>query len=269
MSMSKKEKAEYMREYRSKKKVGEPPAVATHQPPVQPSSPSLSPGQSPMAGASKASVEAFLAASASKPNPNPVTTQTPIKPSSPKGVTMGIAAMPIPPDIFKFGDATLRKVFKKEIAEDVAEGGIAPDPIDSDQAAALAEGCNEMLEYYKVKFNPAYGFGLMVFFWILPYLLMIPRKLDKDKKKDDKDDRAGFGLRKHEPAPATAGGTSPTGGTTPVPAPEPKPTTAADLLGAHDHRGTAGDGKNNPGGSNVSDTLVDKRGSVLIPEHPV
>ena len=287
MTKVKAEKAEYMREYRARKRAeslpqAKPntPETATRTAPgtaaAAPSNPALTPGQSPMSGAPKASVEAFLAATAPRVNPNPITTKGPA-PSAPGGV--GMAAVPIPPALFRFADATLRKVFKKEIAEDIANGELPPDPIDAEQAQALSEGCEEMLAYYKVKSNPAYGFGLMILFWLLPYLLMIPRKLESGKKKKESDanERAGIGLRKHEqPAPSPAPVPAPV--PTPVPAAGPGtttggipgPFTAAELvanrdgLGTLNNGGTPGHGKVNPGNPNVSDTLGEKRGSVLF-----
>jgi len=149
-------------------------------------------------------LDAFLGGSATKPNPNPVAQPNPAAgPTTATGArtpVTNMAAMPIPPALFKFADASMRKVFKKEIAEDVANGEPAPDPLDTEQAQALAQGCEEMLTFYKIKGSPAYAFGIMIFFWILPYLLMIPKKLENSKKEQETKEVKEDGRKPAAPA---------------------------------------------------------------------
>jgi len=228
-------------------------------------------------------LEAFLGSSATKPNPNPVAQPNPAAPTTVSGArtpVTNMASMPIPPALFKFADASMRKIFKREIEEDVKSGGMAPDPLDNEQAAALAQACEEMLSFYKVKGSPGYGFGIMIFFWILPYLLMIPKKLENSKKdKEDKGDgrkaaaESPSWLRKREPEPEPKSphnivvteqpatqlpGPSAAGGRVVA------VTTAEQLIRTHDGSGETRKWEVLPLGSDAPDSLAAKRGHALL-----
>jgi len=210
-------------------------------------------------------LDQFVESIGPKPNPRPTEPEEPSQDDGKKDVPPGVqpemprAPMALPPAIWQFADARLRQFFEKEIKEDPAS---APTPLDKESARYLSEALGEGMAHSKMTMNPWYGFGIMVFMWVLPYLLLAFKKFGKKKKKEVNEyghgqpdgptvltvpvpivqPPAGPNAYVGEPAPAGGDAGAIVGDLA---------TRDSKLAVAHDNSGIAPHGENNPSSQTV------------------
>jgi len=92
--------------------------------------------------------------------------------------------MALPPAVWKLIDVRLRAFFEEEIKENP---DMAPTPLDNETAKYMSEALGEGMAHSKMTMNPWYGFGIVVFMFILPYILLAVKKFSKKKKKKERD----------------------------------------------------------------------------------
>jgi len=213
-------------------------------------------------------LDEFLGAVGPKINPRPINPDEKDKEGEAASGEVGAPPLAIPPALWQFADARLRKMFAKEIAENP---DMAPSPLDHESAKYMSEALAEGMAHSKMTMNPWYGFAIIVLLWALPYIMLAFQKFTGGKKKKDvKQNGEGkpasdWGLR-----PNRVFGTKPPPidkalqylgepESIPIVADEPGPGAAAatadaiaardDKLGvAHVDSGASEDGKDDAGG---------------------
>jgi hypothetical protein len=273
------ERQEYLKNYRARKKAEYAAKKAERNRKVEAEQANIgrtagladeTPSPPPSATSGKvedkgALLDEFLGAVGPKINPRPINPDE--KDKEGEGTTGEVGAPPlaVPPALWQFADARLRKMFAKEIAENP---DMAPTALDHESAKYMSEALSEGMAHSKMTMNPWYGFAIIMLLWALPYIMLAWQKFAGPKKKKDvKQNGEGkpasdWGLR-----PNRIFGTKPPpidklvqylGEPESIPR-EPEPgavvATAADIaarddkLGvAHVDSGASEDGKDNPGG---------------------
>ena len=127
-------------------------------------------------------LDEFLGAVGPKINPRPI--QPNEKDSEGEAATGEVGAPPlaIPPALWQFADARLRKMFATEIKENP---DLAPEPLDKESARYMSEALAEGMAHSKMTMNPWYGFAIVMLLWALPYILLAFKKFTGGKKKKE------------------------------------------------------------------------------------
>ena len=127
-------------------------------------------------------LDEFLAGVGPKINPRPIQPNEKDAEGEATAGEVGAPPLAIPPALWQFADARLRKMFATEIKENP---DLAPEPLDKESARYMSEALAEGMAHSKMTMNPWYGFAIVMLLWALPYILLAFKKFTGGKKKKE------------------------------------------------------------------------------------